>query len=45
MIGSPEAQLTHRTWHAEGKLRGFPEAAETGLMDWLADTEEEGVGG
>ncbi len=26
-------------------LRGLPEAAERGLMDWLAGTEEEGVGG
>ncbi len=45
MTGSPEAQPTHRTWRAEGELRGLPEAAERGLMDWLAGTEEEGVGG
>ncbi len=45
VIGSPEAQPTHRTWRAEGELRGFPEAAKKGLMDLLADTEEEGVGG
>ncbi len=45
VTGSPEAQPIHRTWRAEGELRGLPEAAERGLMDWLAGTEEEGVGG
>ncbi len=44
MTGSPEEQPTHQTWRAEGKPKGFPETAETGLMDRLADTEEEGVG-
>ncbi len=45
VTGSPEAQPTHRTWRAEGELRGFPEAAEAGMIDRLVDTEEEGVGG
>ncbi len=45
MTGNPEAQLTHRSWRAEGDLRGFPGAVETGLKDWLANTEEDGVGG
>lgn len=39
----PEAHPTHQFWLSEGELKYLQGPAKTGLLDWLAEMDEEGA--